>query len=133
MNLFQQIIEQENKFIHFDSVVEFSANEEGVPGASANFTGLAAPSPHLSREEIESLNKQSIDQKIMASIERRHQKMFLVSQALLNFDKSLTDGVNYWSERARVLLNITRDEADIYKKFTNKDTIKEYIELSDEL
>ena len=31
MQLLKQIIEQENKYIHFDSVVEFSDSQAGVP------------------------------------------------------------------------------------------------------
>lgn len=69
----------------------------------------------------------------MAVIERRHQKMFLVSQALLMFDKPMTAESDYWAERARVLLNISQIEANMFKQFTQKNTIEEYVAHSDEL
>ena len=53
MKLLGQIFDQENKFAHFDSVVEFSANEAGVPGAISQLKEEPRPSLLLDREEIE--------------------------------------------------------------------------------
>ena len=58
--------------------------------------------------------------------------MFMVAQALQAFNSPLTKENDYWSERARVIMNITRDEADILRQFTKKDSIEEYVALSDE-
>ena len=56
----------------------------------------------------------------------------MVAQALQAFNSPLTKEKDYWSERARVIMNITRDEADILRQFTKKDSIEEYVALSDE-
>ena len=40
MKLLSQIFDQENKFAHFDAVVEFTANENGVPDADRLQTGM---------------------------------------------------------------------------------------------
>lgn len=53
MKQITQIFDQENKFAHFDTVVEFSANDAGIPGAKAEFKEKPRPSLMLDREEIE--------------------------------------------------------------------------------
>ena len=71
----------------------------------------------------------------MAAIERRHERMYMVSQALLVFRTSLVSDSkdDYWVQKARTLLNLTLQEATDLFTFTKKQSIKEYVEWVDEL
>lgn len=96
INMLQQIVDQEDKFIHFDSVVEFGTDANGV-----------AKEPVVKDESLLVDPSTSRDARIMAAIERRHKKFYLLSQILLCYDAPLASPEDYWSKKARAVLNIT--------------------------
>ena len=71
----------ENKYVHFDEVVEFGNDENG----------LVTDTKIKQGESLLENNESSTDKdkRIMAAIERRHERMYMVSQALLVFRTSL--------------------------------------------
>lgn len=52
----------------------------------------------------------------MEAIERRHKKMYFISQALLIYDRDLTKDESFWAQKGRTVLNITPQEAKIFSE-----------------
>ena len=59
--------------------------------------------------------------------------MYLFSQAVLVLDSSLVDADDYWSSKARKLLNLTVEEVRSLKEFSKCESIRQFVDLNEKV